>query len=233
MENPVCVTKRIYITVTVNLTTFCITSHQIENFRPPSNKHQNQTTMDVFEKQPLCVTLHDLKTKYNENPAIPAYSGIMFDVSSRRDMELIAMEIDIRLDQATTLDVEIFTTAGSFLANIHNESMWTKLADSKATVAPDGRGIIVPEKDFTPLKMKEREKRSFYIQMKGPWIDIRAEALDKTGELQQQSDDLTVFVGVGLNSSTSSYLAQSIPSDLYLTFSSNFFSINRRIPRRL
>lgn len=158
------------------------------------------TSMDVFEDPPLCVTKNRFPTEYNDNPAVPAYPGIMFDVSSRIEMELYAMEIDVRLEEATTMDVEIFTTPGSFLPNINNESEWTKLADVTATVAPDGRGIFVPEQDFALVKMKAFERRSFYIQMEGPWIDTKAEALDKTGEVQQQSDDLTVFVGVGLNS---------------------------------
>eukprot|EP00977_Amphora_coffeiformis_P013288 scaffold3421_cov181-Amphora_coffeaeformis.AAC.28 len=189
--------------------------------------------MDVFEDRPLCVTLHELQTKYNENSAIPAYPGIMFDVSTRTDMELFAMEIDIRLDQATTLDVEIFSTAGSFLANMHNESEWTKLADAKATVAPDGRGIIVPEKDFTPLKMKERERRSFYVQMKGPWIDSRAEALDKTGEVQHQSDDLTVYVGVGVNSSKYNSHAPVTISEILLTVKYGLSLLPQDSPRTL
>jgi hypothetical protein len=83
---------------------------------------------------------------------------------------------------------------------MHNESAWTLLADTKPRVSADGRGVIIPESDFLPLKLKPREKRSFYIVMNGPWIDVRADALDKTGEVQQQTDDMAIFVGVGLTS---------------------------------
>ena len=148
----------------------------------------------------LCLQPGKLQTVYNENPLVPSYPGIMFDFTPLFEGVVTSLEVDVRLEEATSYDIEIFSSVGTFLKNMNNQTAWTKHADTVARVAPGGEGLIVSERDFLPLNVRPREKLSFYIQMKGPWIDVGAHALDKTGEIQEQSDDLVVFVGVGLNS---------------------------------
>jgi hypothetical protein len=119
-------------------------------------------------------------------------------------IEIWAIEFDVRVEEAASLDVEIFTKAESFTEDMSDETAWTKVADTQAKVTPDGTGVMISEKDFTPIAMQSLQRRAIYIQMKGPWIDVKAEALDKTGELQKQTKEMVVFVGAGINSRFSS-----------------------------
>ena len=152
------------------------------------------------QEEERCIATRSVQTVYNENDLVPSYTGIMFDfVSLAGEIEILTLEFDARLDKITNFTVEVFVTDGDYTEKLNDESRWTRLAHTEATVAPSGRGLVIPQPDFEPVKLKRGQRRAFYIAMNGPWLDTVAQALDKTGEIQIQEKDLALYVGVGLN----------------------------------
>ena len=165
----------------------------------------------ALANETVCVETNQFTTPYNDNELIPAFQGIMFDLSSlTTGLEIWAIEFDVRLDVAESLEVEIFTKPNGFIEDMSNEDAWTKVADAKAKPRPNGNGVVVSDVDFDPIVLQAMQRQAMYIQMKGPWIDVRAEALDKTGESQKQTDDMVIFVGAGLDSRFADHVSTSI-----------------------
>lgn len=145
-----------------------------------------------------CLRQMSLNTTYNDVKEVPPYTGIMFEVFTKATpLQLLSMDLDVRFEPGMDLSVEVYTKLGGFNSGIGDESQWTKIADTVAVPAPEGVGAILPVSDFMPVSMEPREKRSFYVTMKGPYLDHNVYALAKTGELQLSDSALDMFVGVG------------------------------------
>eukprot|EP00977_Amphora_coffeiformis_P005976 scaffold1271_cov167-Amphora_coffeaeformis.AAC.11 len=152
------------------------------------------------EQEERCIATRSVQTIYNDNDLVPSYPGIMFDfVGLAEEIEVLTLEFDARVDDITDYTVEVFVTEGDYTQKLNDESQWTRLAHTKATIAPSGNGLVIPQPDFQPIKLKRGQRRTVYISMNGPWLDTIAQALDKTGEIQIQEQDLALYVGVGLN----------------------------------
>lgn len=161
-----------------------------------NNDNSSSVTRALQEQ---CGTFERLNTTYNDENAIPPYLGVMFELFSKIDMEILTLEIDIRFENGVEdLWIEVYTKEGPFGAYVGDESAWTKVAESEMVRAPEGVGAIIPVEDFTPVPMPRRTKRSFYITMKEAYIDFTAYALQKTGEIYIKGGDFDVLVGSGL-----------------------------------
>ena len=146
-----------------------------------------------------CTGSTSLNTTYNANKKVPPYTGIMFEVYSKDDpLEILTMELDVRFENAIDLSVEIYTLRGEYEFFVNDTEAWTLVAQTEAVPAPEGSGAIIPVDKFQTVSMMARERRSFYITMKGPFLDHNVYALHKTGEIQTGDGQLDVFVGAGL-----------------------------------
>jgi hypothetical protein len=150
-----------------------------------------------------CTTIATVTTEYSTVDRTP-YFGLMFEIFPSMDLELLTIELDIRIPRGETnpdLSIEVYSMIGSYeLLNAYDDARWTLVSTSNLVPVPGGGGAIIPSNEFTPLKIKSKERMSLYISMKGPYIDYNAFALDKTGELQMRTAEMDILVGVGYNS---------------------------------
>lgn len=146
-----------------------------------------------------CAATTALNTTYNAINEVVPYVGIMFSVFSNNPLDILGMELDLRLEGEEDLSVEVYTFRGRFESVRNDPSVWTKVADTKAIPAPEGVGAIIPVNDFTTVSMGRDERVSFYVTMKAPLIDYNVAALSKTDELALKTRDLDLFVGAGLS----------------------------------
>ena len=149
----------------------------------------------------ICYALSSFDTPYSNDNRVVSYSGIMFDLFTKGEaLEIITLEVDVRLPEVTDFSVQVYTTNGAYLSKINDNSQWTLVADTEAIATPDKSGIIIPQRAFTNINADARSRISIYIQMKGPWIENRAQALIKTGELALEGQDFYSYAGVGISS---------------------------------
>ena len=151
-----------------------------------------------------CTSLKALNTTYNLDDRVPTYVGIMFEMFPKSDMELLTLELDVRIpedDEDVDLSVEVYTMRGSYevtKAYDYDPSKWLLIAKTTGVLLPEG-GLIIPTSDFNRLEIPRGERRSFYVTMKKSYLDHNVMALQKTGELQLRTDDLDLKVGVGFH----------------------------------
>eukprot|EP00977_Amphora_coffeiformis_P013289 scaffold3421_cov181-Amphora_coffeaeformis.AAC.29 len=148
-----------------------------------------------------CYALSSFDTPYSNDNRVASYSGIMFDLFTKGEaLEILTLEVDVRLPEVTDFSVEVYTTNGAYLTKINDRNQWTLVANTEAIPTPDKSGIIIPQRAFAKINADARSRISIYIQMKGPWIENRAQALVKTGELAQEGQDFYSYAGVGTSS---------------------------------
>lgn len=159
----------------------------------------NETAERQLEE--TCYALSSFDTPYNKVASAITYSGIMFDLFTKAEpLEILTLEIGVRLSAVDDYSVQVYTTSGAYLSKINDPSQWELVADAEGIPTPDGNGIIIPQRVFTNVNVGARERLSVYIQMKGPWVENRAEALKKTGELAFEGGDFNSYAGIGTGS---------------------------------
>jgi hypothetical protein len=92
------------------------------------------------------------------------------------------------------------TFDGNFFTVFSDQGLWTKVADTKVVRNPSGNGAIIPASDFgilAPVTVGTNQRKSFYVTMQSPLIDIYAEAQQYTGNLQMEGDNSIVYIGAG------------------------------------
>jgi len=123
----------------------------------------------------------------------------MFEVTAIGDpLNILTLELDLRLENATDLSVEVYSLSGQYAEHFNQPDAWDLVAATQVVVTPGGGGAVIPAQDFTPVRIGANERQSFYVTMKGPYLDHTVYALQKTGDIQSRGDDLQVFVGAGL-----------------------------------
>lgn len=147
-----------------------------------------------------CSNFFMFETELNNDSRRPPFHGIMFEVLPRAEMELVTIELDIRVDETSDLSVQVYTLNGSYLLlDAYDGSRWTRVANTKLVPIAGGSTAIIRTHEFEPIQLGLRERRSFYITMTGPHIDYIAEALQRPGSLQKRTDELEMFVGSGFD----------------------------------
>ena len=122
----------------------------------------------------------------------------MFELTTTSEPVIVdTFELDLRMGNATDLAVEIYTLQGTYADFFNQSEEWTLIADTEVVLSAGGGGIV-PVHRFTPVRIDVAQRQSFYITMKGPYLDHKVNALQKTGEVQSVGDDLQIFVGSGL-----------------------------------
>lgn len=125
------------------------------------------------------------------------FSGIMFDVDARHDMELTG--IAFHTSATTSIDMSVYTRDGSFEGNEMDESEWT-LVETK-NVDGQGGGSATYFSFDAPMKLLlEGETRAFYMfTQAGPFL--RTSTTSETdllaGDEAYSNEDIEVHVGVG------------------------------------
>jgi hypothetical protein len=145
--------------------------------------------------------LDTFNTKYNDIPEIPPYLGILFSVKSRaQPLEILTLELDLRLEDDSDTSIEVYTYDGIFDLVFSDASKWKQVANTKVVRNPRGAGAgaLIPVADFDTITLGPNERVSFYITMKSPLIDFNVDVFMKPGKLAMENDDLSVFVGSGL-----------------------------------
>lgn len=140
-------------------------------------------------------------TKYNDIPEIPPYLGILFSVRSRaQPLEILTLELDLRLEDDSDTSIEVYTYDGIFDIVFSDASKWKQVANTKVVRNPRGAGAgaLIPVTDFNTITLGSNERVSFYITMRSPLIDFNVDVFMKPGQLAIENDDLSVFVGSGL-----------------------------------
>lgn len=154
------------------------------------------------ELEEECSTVAAVNTTYNNDDRVPTYTGVMFEMFPQMDMELLTIELDLRIPEDepdVDLSVEVYTMAGSYeLLKAYDADRWTLVAEATAVLLPGG-GAIIPASEFSSLTITAEQRRSFYITMKKSYIDHNVMALQKTGELQMRTPEFDLFVGVGFH----------------------------------
>jgi hypothetical protein len=125
----------------------------------------------------------------------------MFTMRSKSiPIQIRTFELDVRnVGDDQTLEVEVYTVPSSYSTIVGDPTAWVQVANTKAVPVPGGGGILIPAPDFSSVSMQPNELRSFYITMKGPYLDSTAFALDKTGETDHDYDAFSIYVGAGLS----------------------------------
>jgi hypothetical protein len=110
-----------------------------------------------------CESNRTLNTTYNGDKNVPPFVGIMFEISSLADIEIITFEVDIRWDmKPSDLSIQVYTIDGTFAERFNQSYSWDLLASIEIALAPEGNSGIIPTSDFTSVTVKAMEKRSFY-----------------------------------------------------------------------
>jgi hypothetical protein len=166
-----------------------------------SEKSRTMEGTRVLELNDDICGLDTFNTKYNEIPEIPPYLGILFSVKSRgQPLEILTLELDLRLEDDSDTSIEVYTFDGLFTTIFSDASRWKQVANTNVVRNPrgTGAGALIPVADFDTITMGPNERKSFYITMKSPLIDFNAHAFQRTGELATENDDLSVYIGSGL-----------------------------------
>ena len=167
----------------------------------------NNTSIETLQERELeeeCTTTVAINTTFNSDTRVPTYTGIMFEIFPRMDLELLTIELDLRIPEDEVedadLSVELYTMQGSYeLLKAYSENRWSLVTKGTAVILPGGQGAIIPATEFTPFKIEAKERRSFYVTMKRSYLDHNVMALQKTGELQMRTPELDILVGVGFH----------------------------------
>lgn len=169
----------------------------------------NYTVASTVERQlegnvEQCTTIAAVNTTFNADTRVPTYVGMMFEIFPRMELELLTLELDVRIPEdeleGADLSVEVYTMKGSYeLLHAYDENRWSLISKGTAVLLPGGQGAIIPRNEFSPLKIEAKERRSFYVTMKKSYLDHNVMALQKTGELQLRTPELDILVGVGFN----------------------------------
>jgi hypothetical protein len=157
-----------------------------------------------------CTFLQSFNTTYNFDNKVPTHTGIMFEMAARSDIEILTFELDVRLGSnilasKDNLAVEVYTTTGNFDVKLDQPDTWLKIVDTQLVISElldDTAGsynAIIPVAHFQPVIMETNSRRSFYVTTHrvGSVLDNTVFALDKTGELASENEDVQIYVGAG------------------------------------
>ena len=126
--------------------------------------------------------------------------GVMFTVMGKKDLILIdTLEISaVVLANQRDVHVMVYTKEGSY-EDFHGQpEEWVKIADSVIAPAQDGRGTVIPPKDFHPVQVGPRSRRSFYVTLDTTDLRYSNSPGRPVGAVYIEDDFLQIHVGAGL-----------------------------------
>ena len=138
---------------------------------------------------------------FNFNNDVTAFQGMMFNLKGRGGfVEVLTLELDVRITADTDLAVEVYTYDGDYSAVHGDPGAWDLLADTYWVLNPDSSGgAVLPSHDFRPFTLGDGEMKSLYIKMKGPWIDNSINVFLNDGEIvPNENEQVVIYPGAGL-----------------------------------
>lgn len=158
-----------------------------------------------------CVEEKALETAYNSVNEVLPFTGILFSVDASADLRITGLSMDVRTDlmdatQAESPRVECYYRRGPFSETdgvgatwMSNATYWTRAFKGRAESDTSKGGIRLPSSNFTAIEAWNGERISFYITMRGSYIDSTVNALMKTGEVLLVGDHMSIGVGAALS----------------------------------
>jgi len=144
---------------------------------------------EIRRLQEDCTKLNELNTTFNDNVDVLPYVGIMFQFRTKNQpIDIRTLELDIRFNDLTDHSIEVYTSKGSFGFIVNQPQAWDVVAATEIVPNPSGVGAIIPVNDFRTVSMEAEELRSFYVTMKGPWLDYTVNAMQKTTDIALSND---------------------------------------------
>lgn len=173
--------------------------------------------------QEQCLALKSLHTPFKDVDGILPVVGILFTVTAITDIEILTFELDVILNEAMRVKdphVEVFAFKGEFfqlgdyLSYESDSSKWSPLFASDGVLTPEGKDLLLlPAAEFTPIALKEKDTYSFYVTMRGPFLDCVAQALKKRVKFRFSGTTLQLLSGQD-SLSTSSLTPWTLQSTL-------------------
>jgi hypothetical protein len=158
-----------------------------------------------------CVEEKALETAYNSVSEVLPFTGILFSVDASADLRITGLSMDVRTDlmdstQAESPRVECYYRRGPFSETdgvgatwLSNATYWTRAFKGRADADASKGGIRLPASNFTAIDAASGDRISFYITMRGSYIDSTVNALMKTGEALLVGDHMSISVGAALS----------------------------------
>jgi hypothetical protein len=128
--------------------------------------------------------------------------GNMFTVVPSVVMEVLTLEFDAQVQAGSNLAAKVYFKEGDFSGATSDPSRWTLLADTTAQLSPDGKGAILPARDFTPATLSAGKQYSFYLHIQGGSDIMKVRSSDSLIGEAFFKDDLGLLalqVGVSLS----------------------------------
>jgi M6 family metalloprotease-like protein len=117
-------------------------------------------------------------------------AGVMFDLVGKRTAVIVGMSLHI--DHASTVQVEIYTKAGSYLHFETIPRVWTKILSTGITGQGRGNKTTLPANSFNPITLHANNTMAVYITCTGNTMR------SSTGDIWIESNDaFSIANGVG------------------------------------
>jgi hypothetical protein len=105
------------------------------------------STEEAVSTPKQCEVFDSLNTGYNENPEVPPFVGVMSGVYVKSDIEVLTLELDLRVDNTTIFWVEISSRVGVYGPSVNEMDHWQIIARIEAIpMDPDdtSKGALIP-----------------------------------------------------------------------------------------
>jgi hypothetical protein len=144
-----------------------------------------------------CLVTTSLKTeRYISNIGA---KGIMFNIESVDDTELLSLEFAVGRDAPASIEVQVYYREGSFSGVNGRPEEWTQVADTLAQVSPDSKTAIVPAEDFGVIEMKANTEYALYVSLQTTDVLKLYSSVDGIGYVYDTDGIMQRKVGVLFN----------------------------------
>lgn len=126
--------------------------------------------------------------------------GVMFTVTGKQEMLLVeTLEISaVILADKRGVHVIVYTKEGSYENFQGNPGDWVQVADTVIVPAQDGRGTLIPPRDFHPVQLAPHSQRAFYVTLDTTDLRYSNSPGRPVGSVYVEDNFLQIHVGAGL-----------------------------------
>jgi hypothetical protein len=164
-----------------------------------AEKNRRRFLQEETEDEEACYNPLFVNTTLNDNPDSYRIAGMMFSMRLKDvPLNVTAIEIDIRDDFAQgRYGVDIYTRRGAFSTVYNDPDKWWPVAKTRAVPVPGGGGYLIPYTNFRQISMQAGELRSWFISVRGKWLDTRADAMSRPGDVADSFPPFDLTTGIG------------------------------------
>mmetsp|Transcript_31942 Transcript_31942/g.52725 ORF Transcript_31942/g.52725 Transcript_31942/m.52725 type:complete len:847 (+) Transcript_31942:28-2568(+) len=126
--------------------------------------------------------------------------GVMFTVRGKDEALLIeTLELSsVFLGNQREIHVLVYTKEGAYQNFQNNPSAWVKIADTNLTPSMEGRGTLIPTRQFHPVQVEPYNVRAFYVTLDTTDLRYSNAPGRPVGSVYAQDEFLQIQVGAGL-----------------------------------